>query len=108
LVVLVAVAIVLLPASGAAAFAASLDGTHGHAAIALTADADDAAPCDHDTSAVNDCGSMSACALKCFAYTGLPLPSLGTVFSTAGALPVLAPDLVTSRDSAPPFRPPRA
>ena len=109
LAILVAVAVALLPASGGAAFAAEHDGTHSRAAVALTmADADDAVPCDHGRSTVADCGSLAFCALKCFTYAGLSVPTIATPFAVACAPPVPPIDGVDSRDGAPPCRPPRA
>ena len=110
--ILVAFAVTLLPASGGLAFADKSHALHGHAAVvdefAAAAEADQAAPCDHDSSAVDDCGSLAVCALKCFTYAGLRLPSLQVPFSAACAPPGRTTDIVASRDGAPPFRPPRA
>jgi hypothetical protein len=110
IVAVLAAAVALLPASGGTALASPLDAGHGHpAAVELSAgEPVDAAPCDHATSAVDDCGSISACAVKCFTYAGLRLPTLATPLAVAIALPLPATEIVDLAAGAPPFRPPRA
>jgi hypothetical protein len=106
--VALALAVAMLPASGGAASAANMNATHAHAAAATMADAGQAAPCDHDSGAVSDCGSIAVCALKSFTYAGLALPSLATPIAVASPLPVPVTEIADSGDGAPPFRPPRA
>ena len=109
--VILAIAVAMLPATGGAAFAAQIDAGLGRGAtteLMVVTTTDQASPCDHGSSAVDDCGSLAVCALECFTYAGLRLPSLQVPFSAACAPPGRTTDIVASRDGAPPFRPPRA
>jgi hypothetical protein len=55
----------------------------------------------------DDCASMTACAVKCFAYAGAVLPP--TVPAPAGwrLQPIGAAGLLVAQIGNPPFRPPR-
>jgi hypothetical protein len=61
-------------------------------------------PCDH---AMDDCGSMATCALKCFSFAGT---SFSTVVFPATFAKMIAPferNAFSSQMGTPPFRPPR-
>jgi hypothetical protein len=104
--VLVAVAVALLPVASSAVSAAKIDGA---VAVDMTApvEADQGTPCDHGGKAIDDCVSLSACALKCFAYAGTALPRLAIPLMAMRIARAFASDDVVTRAGAPPFRPPR-
>ena len=105
-----AVAVALLPASGGAAFAAQSNAAQSHdGTVAMSAahDTDHATPCDHGSSAIDDCASVSVCALKCFTYAGTRLPSLAPPFGAIRLATGFTADIADSRGGIPPFRPPR-
>jgi hypothetical protein len=106
LALLIALSVAVLPAAGAGA--AVVPAQTGD--MAATADMPDccpskANPCDQST---GDCGSMAACALKCFGFSNVSLSIV--------AFPVVAASLSTwaedhsfrSRPGSAPFRPPRS
>jgi len=62
-------------------------------------------PCDH---AMDDCGSMATCVLKCFSFAGT---SSEIIVFPATSVKMIAPfehNPFSSQTGAPPFRPPRA
>jgi hypothetical protein len=107
--VILAVAVALLPASGGSVFATQIAAQQQEPAVAASAahDADQAVPCDQGRT-VDDCASLSVCALKCFGYTGTRLPNLTASFAAIRLGRALTADKVNSRGGIPPFRPPRA
>ena len=61
-------------------------------------------PCDH---AMDNCGSMATCALKCFSFAGT---SASVIVFPAAFAKIIAPlehNPFSSQTRAPPFRPPR-
>lgn len=56
---------------------------------------------------MDGCGSMAACALKCFSYAGGVSSPLGYSLTLAEVLPPRQSDAVRSQIGSPPFRPPR-
>jgi hypothetical protein len=104
LALLIAFAVALLPAAGGAGVKSPAP-----AGMSVMEDMPDccpqkADPCDK---AMDNCGSMATCALKCFSFVGtssiIVFPS--TVASTT--IPFAANPL-SSQPGSPPFRPPRA
>jgi hypothetical protein len=103
---LIAVSVAMLPAAGGAAFKLKppdITETSGsepeHACCPPATD-----PCDM---AMDGCGSMAACALKCFSFAaGLASP-LTYGWTLAGSLPLLESNGLHSQTGSPPFRPPR-
>jgi hypothetical protein len=104
--VLIALSVALLPAAGGAAFklkSQDITETSGseteHDCCPPGSD-----PCDM---AVDGCGSMATCALKCFSFAaGLASP-LTDPWTLASRLPVLEDHGLRSHTGSPPFRPPR-
>jgi hypothetical protein len=62
-------------------------------------------PCDH---AMDNCGSMATCVLKCFSFAGT---SSSIIVFPSTSVKMIAPlerNPFSSQTGAPPFRPPRA
>ena len=103
---LIALSVALLPAAGGAAFKlkpTDITETSGsepeHDCCPPGSD-----PCDM---AVDGCGSMATCALKCFSFaTGFGAP-LTDPWMLSSRLPLLENDGLRSQTGSPPFRPPR-
>src|SRR5215472_3423310 len=105
LAMLIALSLALLPAAAGAAFTLKAqDATEMSAAEPMhDCCPPKANPCDKTT---DDCGSMAACAMKCFGYSGdaSPLVYLPT---HADAVPLFESGDFHSQTGSPPFRPPR-
>ncbi len=61
-------------------------------------------PCDH---AMDDCGSMATCVLKCFSFAGTSSSFITFPASFAKMIAPLEHNPFSSQTGAPPFRPPR-
>ena len=105
-VFLIALSVAILPAARSAAVSVKSPEAAG---ISMTEDMPDccphkANPCEK---AMDDCGAMATCALKCFSFLGtsaaIVFPS---AFSKMTASFVANP--FSSQAGSPPFRPPRA
>ena len=103
---LIALSVAILPAAASAGMTVKSPDAAG---IYLTEDMSDC--CPHKVSpcekAMDDCGAMAACALKCFSFLGT---SAGIVFPSAFAKMTasFAANPFSSQAGSPPFRPPRA
>jgi hypothetical protein len=105
LALLIALSVVVLPAAGAGAgFASAQSG------MSATADMPDccppsANPCDQPA---GGCGSMAACALKCFGFSDISLSIVA--FPVVAASPSIwaADHSLRSPPGSAPFRPPRS
>jgi hypothetical protein len=103
LALLIALSVAMLPAAAGAGVSATED-------MSMTEDMHDccppkANPCDH---AMDDCGSMATCVLKCFSFAGT---SSEIIVFPATSVKMIAPferNPFSSQTGAPPFRPPRA
>jgi hypothetical protein len=115
LALLIAVSVAMVPAAAGARLAVKSSDMSGKAAMDTSAtdmfameDMDccphKANPCDK---AMGDCGSMAACAFKCFSFA--PTSFLSIVFPSSSAkMPAsIAIDSFSSQTGSPPFRPPR-
>jgi hypothetical protein len=103
---LIAASVTLLPAAGAAAFKLkSQDATEMSATEPMHECCPPAAnPCDK---AMDDCGTMATCALKCFnCSTGASSP-LSFPLTLASVMPLFESGDFHSQTGSPPFRPPR-
>jgi hypothetical protein len=103
LVALTALSVATLPVAGGMARAAM---THD-AAIAAKGDCcHDSGPCEKRN--VGDCGSMGACALKCFNFSStLPAPLYTAFMSSVNPRLTHAASHVPSASDNPPLPPPR-
>jgi hypothetical protein len=106
LAILIAASVAMLPMGGGFGFKLkSQDATETSAVEPMhdccppTANA-----CDKTT---DDCGSMVACATKCFGYCGVVSTPLGYSRILADVLPLFESDDFRSLTGSPPFRPPR-
>jgi len=102
LVALIAFSVAALPVAGGTARAMSHDAM-------LTAPMADCCPqgkpCEKPT---NDCGSMAACALKCFTLTGAPVgPQVVALVGLASERPAFLRQRFRSPSEHPPLPPPR-
>ena len=98
-IAILAIAVALLPTIGGMAAAASVQ------AVSVSDCCHDQFPCD-DGPALGDCAAMSACAVKCFNFVGLPVVAIvPAVVATAVAIP--ASPAAVSQAIPPPLRPPR-
>ena len=116
LALLIAMSVAILPAAGAAPFKLkSQDATEMSASEPMYDEPmhDEpmhdccppaANPCDR---AMDDCGTMATCALKCFSYsTGASSP-LSFPLTLASVMPLFESSDFHSQTGSPPFRPPR-
>jgi len=62
-------------------------------------------PCDH---AMDNCGSMATCALKCFSFAGTSFSIVVFPSTFARMIAPLERNPFSSQMGTPPFRPPRA
>jgi hypothetical protein len=110
LVMLITLSVAMLPAAGIAAFkpqspAMDMQGMEVSASGPMHhCCPGEASPSDK---AMDDCGSMAACALKCFSYAGGVWFPLGYFVKLAELVPPWQSDAVHSQIGNPPFRPPR-
>lgn len=104
--ILIALSVAMLPAAGAAAFKLkSQDATEMSASEPMHDCCPPAAnPCDQ---AMDDCGSMATCAMKCFNYSGGVSTPLVHPLTRADIVPLFASIGFHSQTASPPFRPPR-
>jgi hypothetical protein len=103
---LIAVSVAVLPAAGAAAFKLkSQDATEMSAAEPMHDCCPPAAnPCDK---AMDDCGTMATCALKCFGCSTLASSPLSFPLKFVGVMSPFESNDFHSQIGRPPFRPPR-
>lgn len=107
-VIAVSVAVMPAAAGAVAAAGASRDAFVGTADSAMPVDcAHHNSPADRGSKGADDCGSLAACAVKCFNYVGSVVPGIATTPKASRLLPVVAVGCVASNIAAPPFRPPR-
>jgi hypothetical protein len=105
LALLVALSVAMLPAVGGAGVSAKSAEPADMSTIVETPDccAHKANPCEK---AMDDCGTMATCALKCFGFAGAS--SIIVFPSTFAKLPAsFTGDPFSSQAGSPPFRPPR-
>jgi hypothetical protein len=103
LALLIALAVALLPAASGA-------GVKSPAPAGMSAMEDMPDCCPHKADpceeAMDDCGAMASCALKCFSFIGtssiIVFPSIARMTVSFAANPF------SSQTGTPPFRPPRA
>lgn len=103
---LIAVSVAVLPAAGAAAFKLkSQDATEMSADEPMHECCPPAAnPCDK---AMDDCGTMATCAVKCFSCSTFESSLLSFPLKLAGLMPLFDGNNFNSQGGSPPFRPPR-
>jgi hypothetical protein len=104
---LIAASVAILPAAGAAAFKLKPQ----DAATEMSADEPthdccppSANPCDK---AMDDCGTMASCALKCFSSSAGVSSPLSFPLTLGSVMPLFEGGDFHSKTSSPPFRPPR-
>jgi hypothetical protein len=112
LALLIALSVALLPAAAGAGVSskspdqADMSMTED---MSVTEDMHDccppkANPCDH---AMDDCGSMATCVLKCFSVAGTSSSIIVFPTTFAKMIAPLERNPFSSQTGAPPFRPPR-
>ena len=103
---LIAMSVAILPAAGSAAFKLkSQDATEMSAGESMHDCCPPAAdPCDK---AMDDCGTMATCAMKCFGYSAVASSPLSFPLAFAGVMPLFESGDFHSQTGSPPFRPPR-
>jgi len=103
---LIAMSVAVLPAVGAAAFKLkSQDATEMSAAEPMHDCCPPAAnPSDK---AMDDCGTMATCALKCFSCSSIASSLLLFPIELAGTMSPFDSGDFASQSGSPPFRPPR-
>jgi hypothetical protein len=106
LALLIALSVAVLPAAGAgAAFVSAKTG-----GMSATSDMPDCCPPDANRcdQPAGNCGSMAACALKCFGFSNIPLSIIA--FPVIAATPRIraADHSFRSQPGSAPFRPPRS
>ena len=104
--VLIALSVAMLPVAGAAAFKLKSQNTAEVSASEPMHDCcpPTANPCGK---AMDDCGSMATCAMKCFKYSaGIPSP-LAYSFTSEDVMPLFESIGFNSQIGSAPFRPPR-
>ena len=110
-VVVVAVSVAVMPAAAGAMAAArtspdAFSGTAHSAAMPVDC-AHHNSPADRGSKGADECGSLAACAVKCFNYVGSVVPGIATTPKASPLQPLAAAGRVASNIAAPPFRPPR-
>jgi len=105
LAILIALSVAMLPAASGAAFTLKVQDETEMSAVEPMHDCcpPKANPCDKTT---EDCGSMAACAMKCFGYSGSASP-LMYLPTHADTMSVFESSHFRSQTGSPPFRPPR-
>ena len=105
LALLIALSIALLPAAGGAGVKspapAGMSVMEGMPDCCLP----QANPCEK---AMDDCGSMATCALKCFSSSGIASSIIVFPSTFARMTASFAANPLSSQTNSPPFRPPRA
>ena len=103
---LIAASVASLPAAGAGAFKSQSQEPTEMSASEPTHDCCPPAanPCDK---AMGDCGSMAACALKCFSFAGGMSSPLDYPAMLVGLMPLFESGAFHPQTGSPPFRPPR-
>jgi hypothetical protein len=103
---LIAASVALLPAAGAAAFKLkSQDATEMSATEPMhDCCPPEANPCDK---AMDDCGTMATCAVKCFSCSTFASSPLSFPLQLAGVMAPFECSDFHSQTGSPPFRPPR-
>jgi hypothetical protein len=115
LALLIAVSVAMLPATAGARLAVKSLDMSGKSAMATSAtdmsameDMDccphKANPCDK---AMGDCGSMAACAFKCFSFAETLFSNIVFPSTSAKMRASIASNPFSSQTGRPPFRPPR-
>ena len=103
LALLIALSVALLPAAGGAGV-----GSPAPAGMSAMEDMPDCCPqkADPCEKAMDNCGTMATCALKCFSFVGTS--SIVVFPSTFASMAIpLAANPFASQPGSPPFRPPR-
>jgi hypothetical protein len=106
LALLIALSVAMLPAAGGAGVGTKLPEP---ADMSMAEDMHDccphkADPCDK---AVDDCGTMATCALKCFSFAGASSSIIVFPSAFAKMTALFAGNPYSSQTGSPPFRPPR-
>jgi hypothetical protein len=106
LAILIAASVAMLPMAGGFGFKLKSQNATEISAVEPMHDCCPPAanPCDKT---MDDCGSMAACATKCFGYSGGVSTPLGYLLTRADVLPLFESDDFRSLTGSPPFRPPR-
>jgi hypothetical protein len=111
LALLISLSVALLPAAAGAGVSskspdqADMSMTED---VSMTEDMHDCCPPMANPCAMDNCGSMAICALKCFSFAGT---SSEIIVFSATSVKMIAPferNPFSSQTGAPPFRPPRA
>ena len=103
LALLVALSVAMLPAAAGAGVSVK---SPAKADMSAMEDMHDCCPnpCDK---AMDDCGTMATCALKCFSFAGTSSSIITFSASFAKMIAPLEHNPFSSQTGAPPFRPPR-
>jgi hypothetical protein len=106
LALLIALSVAMLPAAGSAGVSSKSPAPTDVSMMDEMHDCcpPEANPCNH---AMDNCGSMATCALKCFSFAGT---SSSVIVFPAAFAKMIAPlehNPFSSQTRAPPFRPPR-
>jgi hypothetical protein len=105
LALLVALSVALVPAAGGAGVSASSPNPADMSAMEDMHDCcPKANPCDK---AMDDCGTMATCALKCFSFAATLSSTIAFPATFAKMTPLLGGNPFSSQMGSPPFRPPR-
>jgi hypothetical protein len=105
LAILITVAVVVLPMGGA--FGSKLKSQDATEISAVEPMHDCCPPANPRDKAMDHCGSMAACAAKCFGYSGGVSTTLVYSLARAHVLLLFDNDDLRSLTGSPPFRPPR-
>jgi len=106
LAVLIAASVAMLPMGGGFGFKLKSQDATEISAVEPMHDCclSKAKPCSQ---AVDDCGSMATCAMKCFNYSSDVSSPLVLPFTVANVIPLFDSIGFHSQTGNPPFRPPR-
>jgi hypothetical protein len=102
LALLIALSVAMLPAAGAAGM-----NSHSPAAADMSVMEDMRDCCPHKANPCDDCGTMAACALKCFSFAGASSSAIVFPLNFAKVVTTFVGNPLSSQTSSPPFRPPR-
>jgi hypothetical protein len=105
LALLIALAVALLPAAGGAGVKSPAP-----AGMSVMEDMPDCCPYKADPceKAMDNCGTMATCALKCFSFAGTASSIIVSPSTFASITISFAANPLSSQTGSPPFRPPRA
>jgi hypothetical protein len=108
LALLIALSVAMLPAAaGAGVSSKSPEMADMDAGDMSSAMEDDCCPHKANPCAMDDCGSMATCALKCFSFSGASSSIIVFPSTFAKVATPFAANPFSSQTGTPPFRPPR-